>query len=50
MTATGAHHLQVPLADLAGDLLQFSGAQPVQLIGMTQLAEMHASTKQWLSM
>ena len=50
VTAAGAHHLKVTLADLASDLLQFSGAEPVQLIGMTQLAEMHAPTKQWRSM
>ena len=30
------------LADLAGDALQLSGAQAMQLIRMSQLAEMHA--------
>ena len=47
MTATGAHHLQVPLADLASDALQLSGAQAMQLIWMRQLAEMHAPGLQW---
>ena len=47
MAAAGAHHLQMALADLTGDVLQLGDAQPVQLIRMRQLAEMHATGLQW---
>ncbi|GDX71620.1 hypothetical protein LBMAG39_00530 [Cyanobium sp.] len=42
VAATGAHHLQMAFADLAGNALKLGGAQAVQLIRMRQLAEMHA--------
>ena len=37
-----AHHVQVTLADLAGNAFELSNAEAMQLIGMRQLAEMHA--------
>ena len=42
MAAAGAHHLQMALPDLAGNRFELSRAQAVQLIRMTELAEMHA--------
>jgi len=38
VTATGTHHLEMALADLAGDSLELGGAQAMQLIRMRQLA------------
>ena len=41
VTTAGAHHLEVTFADLTADRLQFGDAEPVQLIRVRQLAEMH---------
>jgi hypothetical protein len=42
VTSTGAHYLEMTLADLTSDRFELSEAQAVQLIRMSQLAEMHA--------
>jgi len=41
VAAAGGDHLQMFLADLAGDRLEFRGAQTVELVRVTQLAEVH---------
>ena len=47
VTTARAHHFQVTLADLAGDAFELSNAEAMQLIGMRQLAEMHACGQDW---
>jgi hypothetical protein len=42
MAAAGGDHLEMLVADLTGNRLEFSGAEAMQLIGVAQLAEMHA--------
>ena len=42
VTAAGGHGFEMLLADLPGDRFEFRGAETVQLVGMAQLAEMHA--------
>ena len=45
--AAGAHHLQMALTNLAGNGFKLCRAQAVQLIRVTQLAEMHAQPWRW---
>ena len=47
VAAAGGHHLEVALAHLAGNGLEFCSAEAVQLIRMAQLAEMHAGPFCW---
>ena len=42
VTATGGHHLQMPLANLPSHILELSRAESVQFIRMLQISEMHA--------
>ena len=42
VTTAGGHGFEMLLADLPGDCFEFRGAETVQLVGMAQLAEVHA--------
>ncbi len=41
VAAASAHHLQVPLPGLTADRLELDDAEPVQLVRVRQLAEVH---------
>lgn len=42
MSAAGGDNLEMSLADLASDVLQFRQAESMQLVRMGQISEMHA--------
>ena len=47
VAATGGHHLEMALTNLAGDGLELCSGEAVQLVRMAQLAEMHAGPFCW---